>query len=84
MQDCILVVHPFRRAFPKHHMLPALGPAEEGCGRVGGKGYALRQTVLPGEIALAHCIPSSHMSLLLEGFIAWTPKDLFSIYGDKN
>ena len=30
MQDCILVVCPSRKAFPKHHMLPALGPAEEG------------------------------------------------------
>lgn len=30
MQDCILVVCPSRKAFPKHHMLPVLGPAEEG------------------------------------------------------
>lgn len=27
-QDCILVVCPSRKAFLKHHMLPALGPAE--------------------------------------------------------
>lgn len=39
-QDCILVVRPFKKAFPKQHMLPALGPAEEGeakngpCGRI--------------------------------------------------
>ena len=30
MQDCILVVRLSRKAFPKHHMLPAVGPAEEG------------------------------------------------------
>lgn len=29
-QDCILVVPLSRKAFPKHHMLPAVGPAEEG------------------------------------------------------
>ena len=81
-QDCILVVRPFGRAFPEHHTLPALGPAEGGEAETYPMADCWQNNT--AHLALAHCIPSPHMSPLLEGFIAWTPQDLFSIYGEKN
>lgn len=68
MQDCILVVRPFRKAFPKHHALSVLGPAEGEEAKDVPHGRLLPEQYWL--LALAHCILSPHMSLLLEGFLA--------------
>lgn len=82
MQDCILVVCPSRKAFPKHHMLPAAWVWVQQ--KKGRQSCALWQTLFYQKntvlLAWVETIPSPHIGLLLQGFAAQSPKDLFSMY----
>lgn len=73
MQDCILVVRPSRKAFPKHNMCLHWVQQKRRRQRM----CPMADSVL---LVLAHHIPSPHMGLLLEGSTAWAPRDLCPIY----